>query len=103
MSDSALVSICQPSDGAEGQGQGQLLIKTVKLAFSVTNNVIRLKPPSNVVSPLEQALTQHGMSLCLGETMPARVHSSLQCASASQYFLRNSLGKFSLLACLFVV
>ncbi|XP_038600945.1 nucleoporin NUP188 [Tachyglossus aculeatus] len=56
-----MVMAAQPrSDGVEGQGQGQLLIKTVKLAFSVTNNVIRLKPPSNVVSPLEQALTQHG-------------------------------------------
>nr|KAF6315077.1 nucleoporin 188 [Myotis myotis] len=56
-----MVMAAQPrSDGAEGQGQGQLLIKTVKLAFSITNNVIRLKPPSNVVSPLEQALTQHG-------------------------------------------
>ncbi|KAM9063515.1 nucleoporin NUP188 homolog isoform X1 [Sarcophilus harrisii] len=56
-----MVMAAQPRcDGAEGQGQGQLLIKTVKLAFSVTNNVIRLKPPSNVVSPLEQALTQHG-------------------------------------------
>nr|XP_033817901.1 nucleoporin NUP188 homolog isoform X1 [Geotrypetes seraphini] len=42
------------------QGQGQLLIQTVKLAFSITNNVIRLKPPSDIVSPLEQALTQHG-------------------------------------------
>ena len=61
LSESTLVSIWHPSDGAEGQSQGQLLIKTVKLAFSVTNNVIRLKPPSNVVSPLEQALTQHGM------------------------------------------
>ncbi|KAG7268203.1 hypothetical protein CRUP_022892 [Coryphaenoides rupestris] len=30
------------------------------LAFSVTNNVIRLKPPSATASPLEQALTQHG-------------------------------------------
>uniref|UniRef100_A0A8C0GA81 Nucleoporin NUP188 n=1 Tax=Chelonoidis abingdonii TaxID=106734 RepID=A0A8C0GA81_CHEAB len=44
----------------ESLGQGQLLIQTVKLAFSVTNNVIRLKSPSSVVSPLEQALTQHG-------------------------------------------
>lgn len=42
------------------EGPGQILIQTVKLAFSVTNNVIRLKPPSDVVSPLEQALTQHG-------------------------------------------
>lgn len=42
------------------EGPGQVLIQTVKLAFSVTNNVIRLKPPSDVVSPLEQALTQHG-------------------------------------------
>uniref|UniRef100_A0A674HJ17 Nucleoporin NUP188 n=1 Tax=Taeniopygia guttata TaxID=59729 RepID=A0A674HJ17_TAEGU len=48
------------SGSDESQGQGQLLIQTVKLAFSVTNNVIRLKPPSSVVSPLEQALTQHG-------------------------------------------
>uniref|UniRef100_A0A8C4UZZ9 Nucleoporin NUP188 n=1 Tax=Falco tinnunculus TaxID=100819 RepID=A0A8C4UZZ9_FALTI len=48
------------SSSDESQGQGQLLIQTVKLAFSVTNNVIRLKPPSSVVSPLEQALTQHG-------------------------------------------
>ncbi|XP_077162658.1 nucleoporin NUP188 isoform X2 [Paroedura picta] len=48
------------SSSDESQGQGQLLIQTVKLAFSVTNNVIRLKPPSNVVSPLEHALTQHG-------------------------------------------
>lgn len=61
LSESTLVSVWHPSDEAEGHGQGQLLIKTVKLAFSVTNNVIRLKPPSNVVSPLEQALTQHGM------------------------------------------
>ncbi|KAH1187888.1 hypothetical protein KIL84_004020 [Mauremys mutica] len=37
----------------ESLGQGQLLIQTVKLAFSVTNNVIRLKSPSSVVSPLE--------------------------------------------------
>ncbi|XP_044309035.1 nucleoporin NUP188 isoform X1 [Varanus komodoensis] len=42
------------------ESQGQLLIHTVKLAFSVINNVIRLKPPSSVVSPLEHALTQHG-------------------------------------------
>uniref|UniRef100_A0A7M4E623 Nucleoporin NUP188 n=1 Tax=Crocodylus porosus TaxID=8502 RepID=A0A7M4E623_CROPO len=48
------------SSSDESLGQGQLLIQTVKLAFSVTNNVIRLKPPSSVVSPLEQALTQHG-------------------------------------------
>lgn len=61
LSESTLVSIWHRSDGAEGQGQGPLLIKTVKLAFSVSNNVIRLKPPSNVVSPLEQALTQHGI------------------------------------------
>lgn len=51
----------------ESQGQGQLLIQTVKLAFSVTNNVIRLKPPSSVVSPLEQALTQHGGYCSLGQ------------------------------------
>lgn len=51
----------------ESQGQGQLLIQTVKLAFSVTNNVIRLKPPSSVVSPLEQALTQHGGCCSLGQ------------------------------------
>ena len=42
------------------EGPEQILIQTVKLAFSVTNNVIRLKPPSDVASPLEQALTQHG-------------------------------------------
>nr|XP_028571386.1 nucleoporin NUP188 homolog isoform X2 [Podarcis muralis] len=48
------------SSSDESHGQGQLLIQTVKLAFSVTNNVIRLKPPSNVVSPLEHSLTQHG-------------------------------------------
>ncbi|XP_056394145.1 nucleoporin NUP188 isoform X2 [Hyla sarda] len=47
--------------GSSGtEGQGQMLIQTVKLAFSITNNVIRLKPPSSGVSPLEQALTQHG-------------------------------------------
>lgn len=51
----------------ESQGQGQLLIQTVKLAFSVTNNVIRLKPPSSVVSPLEQALTQHGGYCSFGQ------------------------------------
>ncbi|XP_070614706.1 nucleoporin NUP188 [Erythrolamprus reginae] len=45
---------------SDGESQGQLLIQTVKLAFSITNNVIRLKPPSSVVSPLEHALTQHG-------------------------------------------
>lgn len=79
LSESTLVSIWHPSDGAEGQGQGQLLIKTVKLAFSVTNNVIRLKPPSNVVSPLEQALTQHGMYRSL---------------TSRAYFLTNSWREF---------
>uniref|UniRef100_A0A672HSR2 Nucleoporin NUP188 n=1 Tax=Salarias fasciatus TaxID=181472 RepID=A0A672HSR2_SALFA len=54
-----VVLAAQPSScGAEGPGQ--ILIQTVKLAFSVTNNVIRLKPPSDAASPLEQALTQHG-------------------------------------------
>ncbi|XP_010783816.1 nucleoporin NUP188 homolog, partial [Notothenia coriiceps] len=52
-----VVLAAQPSSS---EGPGQILIQTVKLAFSVTNNVIRLKPPSDVVSPLEQALTQHG-------------------------------------------
>ncbi|XP_053552160.1 nucleoporin NUP188 [Bombina bombina] len=46
--------------GSASEGQGHLLIQTVKLAFSITNNVIRLKPPSSSVTPLEQALTQHG-------------------------------------------
>lgn len=50
--------VAPPSSFSEGPGQ--ILIQTVKLAFSVTNNVIRLKPPSDVASPLEQALTQHG-------------------------------------------
>lgn len=51
-------SVLPSSCGSEGPGL--ILIQTVKLAFSVTNNIIRLKPPSDVVSPLEQALTQHG-------------------------------------------
>ncbi|XP_060937109.1 nucleoporin NUP188 [Limanda limanda] len=54
-----LVLAAQPSS-CGSEGPGQTLIQTVKLAFSVTNNVIRLKPLSDVVSPLEQALTQHG-------------------------------------------
>ncbi|KAK7896462.1 hypothetical protein WMY93_021787 [Mugilogobius chulae] len=54
-----VVLAAQPSSGGS-EGPGQILIQTVKLAFSVTNNVIRLKPPSDVASPLEQALTQHG-------------------------------------------
>ncbi|XP_070845929.1 nucleoporin NUP188 isoform X3 [Chaetodon trifascialis] len=54
-----MVLAAQPSS-CGSEGPGQILIQTVKLAFSVTNNVIRLKPPSDVVSPLEQALTQHG-------------------------------------------
>uniref|UniRef100_A0A673AHV7 Nucleoporin NUP188 n=1 Tax=Sphaeramia orbicularis TaxID=375764 RepID=A0A673AHV7_9TELE len=54
-----VVLAAQPTSGGS-EGPGQILIQTVKLAFSVTNNVIRLKPPSDVVSPLEQALTQHG-------------------------------------------
>uniref|UniRef100_A0A3Q3WAU3 Nucleoporin NUP188 n=1 Tax=Mola mola TaxID=94237 RepID=A0A3Q3WAU3_MOLML len=54
-----VVLAAQPNS-CGGEGPGQILIQTVKLAFSVTNNVIRLKPPSDVVSPLEQALTQHG-------------------------------------------
>ncbi|XP_034565151.1 nucleoporin NUP188 homolog [Notolabrus celidotus] len=54
-----VVLAAQPSS-CGSEGPGQILIQTVKLAFSVTNNVIRLKPPSDVVSPLEQALTQHG-------------------------------------------
>ncbi|XP_063288705.1 nucleoporin NUP188 isoform X2 [Pelobates fuscus] len=45
---------------SDSEGQGQMLIQTVKLAFSITNNVIRLKPPASGISPLEQALTQHG-------------------------------------------
>ncbi|XP_014899103.1 nucleoporin NUP188 homolog [Poecilia latipinna] len=53
-----VVLAAQPSS-CGSEGPGQILIQTVKLAFSVTNNVIRLKPPSDVVSPLEQALTQH--------------------------------------------
>lgn len=61
-----LTSFWQHSD--ESLGQGQLLIQTVKLAFSVTNNVIRLKPPSSVVSPLEQALTQHGTYFLVGQS-----------------------------------
>ncbi|XP_062815966.1 nucleoporin NUP188 isoform X1 [Anolis carolinensis] len=57
----AIDSVMAAQGGSgQGQGQGQLLIQTVKLAASVTNNVIRLKAPSSVVSPLEQALTQHG-------------------------------------------
>ncbi|XP_066502146.1 nucleoporin NUP188 isoform X2 [Hoplias malabaricus] len=54
-----VVLATQPSSGS-CEGPGQVLIQTVKLAFSVTNNVIRLKPQSDTVSPLEQALTQHG-------------------------------------------
>ncbi|KAK0132054.1 Nucleoporin NUP188 [Merluccius polli] len=54
-----MVLAAQPSSGGT-EGPEQILIQTVKLAFSVTNNVIRLKPPSDVASPLEQALTQHG-------------------------------------------
>ncbi|XP_030624883.1 nucleoporin NUP188 homolog [Chanos chanos] len=54
-----MVLAAQPSSGG-CDGPGQVLIQTVKLAFSVTNNVIRLKPQSDTVSPLEQALTQHG-------------------------------------------
>ncbi|XP_064420213.1 nucleoporin NUP188 [Latimeria chalumnae] len=54
-----MVMAAQPSSGG-AEGPGQLLIQTAKLAFSVTNNVIRLKPASDAVSPLEQALTQHG-------------------------------------------
>uniref|UniRef100_A0A671PZM7 Nucleoporin NUP188 n=1 Tax=Sinocyclocheilus anshuiensis TaxID=1608454 RepID=A0A671PZM7_9TELE len=54
-----MVLTAQPSSGGS-EGPGQVLIQTVKLAFSVTNNVIRLKPQSDTASPLEQALTQHG-------------------------------------------
>ncbi|XP_062868175.1 nucleoporin NUP188 [Trichomycterus rosablanca] len=54
------VLAAQPSSSGSCEGPGQVLIQTVKLAFSVTNNVIRLKPQSDTVSPLEQALTQHG-------------------------------------------
>uniref|UniRef100_W5L574 Nucleoporin NUP188 n=1 Tax=Astyanax mexicanus TaxID=7994 RepID=W5L574_ASTMX len=55
-----IVLAAQPSSSGSCEGPGQVLIQTVKLAFSVTNNVIRLKPQSDTVSPLEQALTQHG-------------------------------------------
>lgn len=93
----------------ESQGQGQLLIQTVKLAFSVTNNVIRLKPPSSVVSPLEQALTQHGMYFSLGAAWEAMLFCYLQIVSVSYYkqylrfqgskkwFLVMAEGLFSLL------
>ncbi|XP_077441677.1 nucleoporin NUP188 isoform X2 [Vanacampus margaritifer] len=54
-----VVLAAQPSS-CGSEGPGQVLIQTVKLAFSVTNNAIRLKPPSDAPSPLEQALTQHG-------------------------------------------
>uniref|UniRef100_A0A8C5DWN5 Nucleoporin NUP188 n=1 Tax=Gouania willdenowi TaxID=441366 RepID=A0A8C5DWN5_GOUWI len=53
-----VVLAAQPSS-CGSEGPGQILIQTVKLAFSITNNVIRLKPPSDAMSPLEQALTQH--------------------------------------------
>ncbi|KAL6470727.1 hypothetical protein MHYP_G00218460 [Metynnis hypsauchen] len=56
----SVVLAAQPSSSGSCEGPGQVLIQTVKLAFSVTNNVIRLKPQSDTVSPLEQALTQHG-------------------------------------------
>uniref|UniRef100_A0A2I3HU50 Nucleoporin NUP188 n=1 Tax=Nomascus leucogenys TaxID=61853 RepID=A0A2I3HU50_NOMLE len=53
-----MVMAAQPR---RGQGAGQVLIKiSENWHFRSTNNVIRLKPPSNVVSPLEQALSQHG-------------------------------------------
>uniref|UniRef100_A0AAY4ADI6 Nucleoporin NUP188 n=1 Tax=Denticeps clupeoides TaxID=299321 RepID=A0AAY4ADI6_9TELE len=55
-----MVLAAQPSSSGGSEGPGQVLIQTVKLAFSVTNNVLRLKPPSDCMSPLEQALTQHG-------------------------------------------
>ncbi|XP_041706361.1 nucleoporin NUP188-like [Coregonus clupeaformis] len=54
-----VVLAAQPSSGGS-EDPGQILIQTVKLAFSVTNNVIRLKPLSDAMSPLEKALTQHG-------------------------------------------
>ncbi|GCC30442.1 hypothetical protein chiPu_0008893 [Chiloscyllium punctatum] len=54
----AVMAVQPNSCGSEGSGQ--TLIQTIKLAFSITNNVIKLKPSSEVVSPLEQALTQHG-------------------------------------------
>ncbi|KAA0719723.1 Nucleoporin NUP188 -like protein [Triplophysa tibetana] len=54
-----MVLAAQPSSGGS-EGPGQVLIQTVKLSFSVTNNVIRLKPQSDTASPLEQALTRHG-------------------------------------------
>ncbi|XP_068191386.1 nucleoporin NUP188 [Antennarius striatus] len=54
-----VVLAAQPSS-CGSEGPGQILIQTVKLAFSVTNNAIRLKPPSDAASPLETALTQHG-------------------------------------------
>uniref|UniRef100_A0A4W3J4K6 Nucleoporin NUP188 n=1 Tax=Callorhinchus milii TaxID=7868 RepID=A0A4W3J4K6_CALMI len=54
-----MVMAAQPSSGGS-EGPGQTLTQMIKLAFSVTNNVIRLKPPSELVSPLEQSLTQHG-------------------------------------------
>uniref|UniRef100_UPI00398F6726 nucleoporin NUP188 n=1 Tax=Pristiophorus japonicus TaxID=55135 RepID=UPI00398F6726 len=53
------VMAAQPSSSGS-EGPGQTLTQTIKLAFSITNNVIKLKPSSEVVSPLEQALTQHG-------------------------------------------
>ncbi|XP_026885798.1 nucleoporin NUP188 homolog isoform X1 [Electrophorus electricus] len=55
----SMVLSVQPWSGSN-DGPGQVLIQMVKLAFSVTNNVIRLKPQSDTISPLEQALTQHG-------------------------------------------
>ncbi|XP_068104600.1 nucleoporin NUP188 isoform X2 [Hyperolius riggenbachi] len=52
--------VASQSGSSGTEGQGQMLIQTIKLAFSITNNVIRLKPSSGGISPLEQALTQHG-------------------------------------------
>ncbi|XP_069743045.1 LOW QUALITY PROTEIN: nucleoporin NUP188 [Narcine bancroftii] len=53
------VMAAQPSSSGS-EGSGQTLTQTIKLAFSITNNVIKLKPSSEGISPLEQALTQHG-------------------------------------------
>lgn len=80
-----LFSFLKCSD--ETQGQGQLLIQTVKLAFSVTNNVIRLKPPSSVVSPLEQALTQHGMYFLVG--MPWEAVGFVTCKESVSFSLQT--------------
>ncbi|XP_075909302.1 nucleoporin NUP188 isoform X3 [Petromyzon marinus] len=57
----AIDTVLAAQPGRVLEGPALTLIQTMKLAFSVINNTLRLKPASEELTPLEHALTQQGV------------------------------------------